>query len=767
MTKRYIFLAWILFIPLFIYGQADMIDGYKPRLLTRGKMWSAYRMNGLDGGGNRGESNSHSQESLTYPGNAARSGPDFVEYWMDVEAYINNEPNVVEVPRTTISQNSRGQGVWVLAITSANDTLVSYSGPRNVTDDVYPGNKTNLINALTENESSLGDTSGHNLVRSNYYGANINDAINSEPLEIHNYRYGEYIPNDEYPEEIIVSYWKTETGIHVTRKAFAWSYQDYDDFIIQELIFENTGSQGTLDSVYFSLANAFSTNAAAHHWATGGGMGWSDWRHNRLQTQDEICFYTKHPDYLADNQESTADFAQELMFYQRDGDWLSTNWDDTGQPYKWDVASQHPNEFQGQSEGQLLAYQYIGMGILDYTPEGFVHPQNVDQQPFAMQWWHNGNNQQFDYNDPNSQQHSPEEMYRMMLTRTDSSYMFIPEEEDLGTHALVFGPYHLAPGEKAKLVIAFVGGTGADWGERNMDELTWSLTNNAKLQLIDGEHSLFRNYRKAKFAYENRYDLPDPPPDVYTWFGNSIQGQVIVNWDDSADDAEDPDYSGEEAKDVIGYRVYRSWPPSHYWHYGPWELVSEFDKKDPRYFNEEKGIYTFVDGASFPGYNYYYNVRTIDSGHDHWYDKDGNDLGPIPSLESGYSSPEQKNMIAVTPFQTPIAAYDKMQEKIHIVPNPYRLDFSDPLHMYPDVADPYKLRIINLPRHCMIKVYSVSGDLVFEKEHQKESSAEDAWRQETITFSGHVVSGLYFWLVESLTEESYGEIQRGTLAIIK
>ena len=80
-------LLWLLFTTLF--AQADMIDGYAPRNLTRGKMWSTYRNNGMDGGGNRGESNSHSQESLTYPGNMSRVGPDFVEYFLDIEAYIN------------------------------------------------------------------------------------------------------------------------------------------------------------------------------------------------------------------------------------------------------------------------------------------------------------------------------------------------------------------------------------------------------------------------------------------------------------------------------------------------------------------------------------------------------------------------------------------------------------------------------------------------------------------------------------------------------
>ena len=59
---RYILLL-IIIINNNIFMQADMTEGYSPRNLTRGKMWSSYRNNGLDGGGNRSKSDSHSQES--------------------------------------------------------------------------------------------------------------------------------------------------------------------------------------------------------------------------------------------------------------------------------------------------------------------------------------------------------------------------------------------------------------------------------------------------------------------------------------------------------------------------------------------------------------------------------------------------------------------------------------------------------------------------------------------------------------------------------
>ena len=67
----------------------------------------------------------------------------------------------------------------------------------------------------------------------------------------------------------------------------------------------------------------------------------------------------------------------------------------------------------------------------------------------------------------------------------------------------------------------------------------------------------------------------------------------------------------------------------------------------------------------------------------------------------------------------------------------------------------------------MIRIYSTSGDLVYEKEHNVKRSGETAWRQDTISFSGLVVSGIYFWLVESLMDESRGEIQKGTLAVVR
>ena len=758
----------IFFYPLLImsslFAQSDPVTGYTPRFSTRAKLWEMFRNNGLQGGGNEPRYQSDDQTAFQYPGNAGR-GQDFMEYWLDVEAYINGDPNLIDVSRACIPQNARGTGLWVLSVADG-DTMVSYSGPRDVTYDV--DDKRYSMNGSVE--ETLGDSSWPNIERSNYSPYH-NMIQGNEPIEIHNYVHGKYIPNDEFPEEIIISQWENKMGLTMTRKAYAWSYQEYDDFMIHEIIYENTGSKNLTDT-YFTFMNSFSVSSGGHQWSIGFGRGWGDWRGNQPSVQDDWLLFTKAPNYEADNPESTAVYSDLILCYQRDDDWIGSPEDDTGQPFDEEIADMGPtsyNEYQGQVQGQITAYQYVGFGPLDLYPpftndpnENYVSPESSNQ-PYSFKWWKNGAGE--DWTEPNQSRDTDEEMYRMLIDVTDGAIVENPDSSNLVTHALTFGPYSLTPGEKAKIVLAFVAGSAADW--YNKDEITWSKELTAKLELKKGEYSIIRNFRKAQFIYNMGFDVPDPPPDVSVTFKNSQDGNIILSWDAKADLAHDPDYEGEEAFDVEGYRIYRSQPPSFDWHYGPWEFVKEIPLKDENYYDTTTDKYTFTDEESLAGYNYYYNVRTYDSGHDYWADKYGVDHGPVPSLESGYASPEQKNMIAETPFQPSSPIYDQMTEQIRVVPNPFRLDYKDPAHMYPDVADPYKIRFINLPKHCNIMIYSASGDLVYEKEHIKHTAAETSWRQNTISFSGRVVSGIYFWVVESLDPASMGKIQKGTLAVIK
>jgi hypothetical protein len=747
-----------------LFAQKEMLTQYKARILTRGKLWTSLRNNGLQGGANIDGADGQNQEGLGYPGNAGRELNDFVEYWLDVAAVVKGDPNLLEVPNATRANNSRGEGIWILGVVNS-DTVVSYTGPRDYTKDVkvlnYP--------ISSSPEAGLGNNYGPNAVRSNYSPYHQN--IEAEPVEIHNYRYSQYIPNDEEAEEIIISQWTNSLNIRVTRKVRAWSYQDYDDFFLVELVFENTGTQ-TVENAYFAFMNAFSVGLAGHTWGSGAGMSWPNWRSNNEPAQDDVYRYTGATNYSADLPENLTHFKSIKLSYQRDGDWYGTTWDDTGEPYKSQFAGRGENELQGQSEDQLLSCAYVGMGPIDYLPP-FVKDSDIYQapaipdQPYAVKWWLNKYLTSDEISEPSRQRHTNREMYHMLTDTDDGAIMENPDLDDtrLVTHAHVYGPYNLAPGQKAKLVLTFVAGSAAS--ALGVDELTYARSANSQDKLKLGEATLFDHYQRALFAYENGYDLPDAPPDVEFNLAFSDLGQIRVKWNDEVELAEDPDYSGDEARDIRAYRIYRSQPASYNWHTGPWELAAEIQVKDLNYYNAATGIYTFDDLGSYSGLNYYYSVRAVDSGHESWRDRNGIEQGPIPPLEGGYAAPEQKNMIAVTPFQKRQPQFDAFEKQVRVVPNPFRLDYNDPTHRYPDAADPLKMRFINLPGHCMIRIFSVSGDLVFEMEHRSNDMAEFSWRHEAKDVTGEVVSGFYFWIVESLMPESAGQIQKGTLAIVK
>ena len=125
--------------------------------------------------------------------------------------------------------NSMGGGFWIAGDTSR------YSGS-GVTPRVWA-----QCGASTDasGHSQSGDAIAISVQRFENYPVLSDGELNSA-----------YNPNEA--EERIVSKWDTPLGITVTRTSRAWSYPDYDDFIIYEYELENTGSHartGRLDTI--------------------------------------------------------------------------------------------------------------------------------------------------------------------------------------------------------------------------------------------------------------------------------------------------------------------------------------------------------------------------------------------------------------------------------------------------------------------------------------------------------------------------------------
>lgn len=775
-------------------------DSSKPRFLTRSKLWTTYRMTGLQGQQADAGPGANDLAGLSYPGSSIRSG-EYVEYWNAsiVDQSTGGAGAGAKAPNSARNVNSHGEGTFVLA-QQGNRKFVSYSGPRTVSPDV-------VIVGYNAADGPAADL-GVDDAKSTYWpGAQPFDP--EEPIEIHNYQYGKYIGRDNEAEEIIIVRWMTGMGITATKKAKSSSYQKYDDFIIVENIFEYTGDSngdGIVDSndifgvdlpdligVYFAFGNMLSSSLMGETYGVEPYMNWSDWRNNKPPAQDDCYRYSDSPNYRAFIPEDTPNYIGKKMSYGWDDDDPDNDYDDRGEPYAYRYTSHSKgNEEQGQCERQFLSYAFIGMAPLEDNPsDGFTNDAEhyvaplIPDQPSRCKWW-----PYFTLQDkplePNLLSFTEDQIYDMLALDDPANgnpafYPDPPRPDDLRqvrtyTHFQIYGPYNLSPGDKVKIVLAYVGGSGADYlanqgvyDPRLAPENQWarSYDPGKTRQFGYGERSLFHNLSLAQEIYELGYDVPDPPPDVEILEIKPDQdGHLQIIFSDEALEALDPDYAGEEARDVAGFRVYQmltgeaaekpnevlteqrpeniSNMLSENWHNGPYKLIDEIKRGQQKSdigtieYYPEKHQYVFTDGTTQPSaFKYFYSVRSFETGHNDW-----NGHGPIPSLESGLSAPEQKTLIGKEAYYLTSQAADRMEQTIRVVPNPYSADH---IHEYPNSS---VIKFFHIPQKCTISIYSVSGELIARVRHNKPQAIGE-WDQQTIKFAGNVAPGIYFWVVES------------------
>jgi hypothetical protein len=95
--------------------------------------------------------------------------------------------------------------------------------------------------------------------------------------------------------------------------------------------------------------------------------------------------------------------------------------------------------------------------------------------------------------------------------------------------------------------------------------------------------------------------------------------------------------------------------------------------------------------------------------------------------------------------------------QIYAVPNPYRSGSSqyatENYHNFPD----NKMRFVNVPASCVLRIYTPSGDLVWEFS-QTDGSGNVEWDTRNI-YEEEVASGVYLYRVEAANGDSmYGRI---------
>jgi hypothetical protein len=797
------------------------------RHLTRARVWTSFRSNGSQGAKHwNWQSNNDASAAMQYPGTDISSrGLEFPEYWGNLGGWT---PAMQRQ-----DSSSRGEGVWIVTQTPASETPKwSLSGHRITTSDIVamvfdPSGDPSLSDLGTDSKAPrvvAGLVNNPSVIpsgtsMSNWWPGQTIIPEFEQPIEIHNHDWFKYMgevggQRDNVGEEIIISKWTTGNGITVVRKAFAWGSSDFDDFIVQEYVFENTGDtngDGAADAgfpiqltgTYLGFTASYKMSEAeivlGHH-----NRYYGDWDCNR---RDDWWRFTDSNNYLTAGIDFGAGWSAgkpslvgRSFIYQFDGDGLGIPIDDTGGPYRsafTNLSCGTSQVIQGQLEDELLSYHVMGYGPLDIDPnDGFTGDNEVyldsrlgvESQPWTalrfesafMGWGARGwgdaqmTEEFFRPTDPgetydsniNTQSVSNEDLHRF------SSFESLQ----------MFGPYDMAPGDKVKIVMTYVAATGVEdgiyeWVRTGSEDLA-----NAQSELqSNGVDNLEKHLNAAQWVYDHGYDIPDQPPDVFALVETNASGGVDIQWSDQAEAAVHSDYG---VADLAGYRVFRSngaWKGQ----LGPWNLVATIPKgtepSGPAFAVSRSGsVYTLSDLTAQAGFAYWYSVRTYAEGHPDWTgdvaanaeqgtfanlpNDAANNLGA--GLESSSAGPEHRTLREFRPLLPGNTAADNLDLAVRVVPNPFKLD---QVHAYGRTKN---IRFTNIPRRSKISIFSISGDLITEIIHDDptttppgvDNPAEVTWTQGSRSGLGVIAPGMYFYVVESLDNSKSVD---GTFMIVR
>jgi rRNA maturation protein Nop10 len=153
--------------------------------------------------------------------------------------------------------------------------------------------------------------------------------------------------------------------------------------------------------------------------------------------------------------------------------------------------------------------------------------------------------------------------------------------------------------------------------------------------------------------------------------------------------------------------------------------------------------FIWVDRNAFNGFTYNYLVTTFDKGYNVAASSQGIYKVDNCRVEQGESVPCPSELVDVANRVEPV--YDLV--KIYAVPNPYRSGRSQfttsNYHNFPDNM----MRFVNVPKWCKLKIYTPSGDLVWEYD-QVDGSGVIEWDTRNLA-DQEVSSGIYIYRLET------------------
>ncbi len=319
---------------------------------------------------------------------------------------------------------------------------------------------------------------------------------------------------------------------------------------------------------------------------------------------------------------------------------------------------------------------------------------------------------------------------------------------------------------------------------------------------LENSFSLLAEYDRLDYAYYDRSGQIRTPPDtrgyheapldttVEGWFRQPIgpnNGLLPIR---------NPQGYHEAFTDINGDLVWNAEEPyadhngNGQWDTGePWQDLnynSTWDAGEP--YEDANGNGQYDVGEDYTVYEY--RISPVHALFPRWYAVTAYDFGDFRTGTEPLESARTANAVSLAPSGS-------ARKPVRVVPNPYRMDadYTRPFmagsgpdenaggylswENQDDGTPEYwpqqdrRIEFVNLPARCLIRIYTLAGDLVQIVPHNVAGDTDRYWssvHSESWDLNNRnyqiVSSGLYFYSVEDLTEEGQGRIQTGKFVIV-
>jgi hypothetical protein len=618
-----------------------------------------------------------------------------------------------------------------------------------------------------------------------------------------------YDPNEA--EEIIVAKWATNSGITVTRTSRAWSYPDYNDFIIYEYELENTGNTDSnpntiereVDLEDVLVAKVWSMGPSMlgfqrfyNEWRFGGGMmngnnriywDWDYWMKftSNVIGQDDDMDLGRNPE------------PDPALFYE----WAETGKNGGGllSPQSVGFAALHYNKdnlaFVSDdptiTESHVIT-EYEALPVIDSTATGEPIYLGLDEDGKVKQPWNSGNWKGFL---PESaaekgwirvvrpKNNRKWQAYTLPNDVTDGYYPNRFTNEDIDKWAgrsvprdntsqyavamiMSFGPYNLDFGETIEFSFAQVGGYGADPTKEMLGGLgvESSSEKNTIYPDINRKYVSTRTGETYTEAYLDDFGYPDyidsEVADV-----NQVAHKAFEAY--LGEDPQLPVWPEDNPEDGV-YTIPAPYP-------APVITVTNTQEGNVKLQwkrSAENFTHPRLQGESLDTYNVYRSddglgwelITSLSTD-----DLSGNEVEILDSdpeykvgevkyysVTSVSNIGEESGRSNVTRHEKRVGPVEEM-DQVYVVPNPFVVESG--FTGGGEVAN--QIGFYGLPERCTIRIFSFDGQLVKTIEHNDESYST-AWLQVTRNDQA-LASGMYFYLVKSPD----GNTDTGKFIIIK